>query len=105
MLNLIPIGKENAIKRSELCALSGLPDRRMRMEIEALQMQGYPIVAQLDGSGYYIPRTPEGRIFYVKILRKYAKELNYKADAILFTDYYDNIGGTIAKYFAVTTEY
>lgn len=91
MLHLIPIGKENAIKRSELCRLSGLSDRRMRKEIEELQKQGYPIVVELDGSGYYIPKTPEGRLFYVRILRKYEKEIRDKADAILFTDYYDNM--------------
>lgn len=57
MLNLIPIGKENAIKRSELCRLSGLSDRNMRRQIENLQMQGYRIVNLQGGEGYFVPKN------------------------------------------------
>jgi hypothetical protein len=57
MLNFIGIGKENSIKRSELCALSGLSDRNMRREIENLQMQGYRIVNMSDSIGYYVAKN------------------------------------------------
>ena len=57
MLQYIGIGKENSIKRSELCALSGLSDRNMRKEIENLQMQGYRIVNMSDSVGYYVAKN------------------------------------------------
>lgn len=66
MIQFIPIGKENAIKRSELCALSGLSDRNMRREIEELQMQGYRIVNMSDSMGYYIAKNEAEFNAYMK---------------------------------------
>ena len=37
LLDMIPLGKENAIKRRELCMMSGLNDRAMREAISQLR--------------------------------------------------------------------
>ena len=42
------------VPRGELCAESGLPDRKMRKEIEELRHDGVFIANNQDGSGYYL---------------------------------------------------
>jgi hypothetical protein len=71
MLPYIPRGRENAIKRSELCRLSGLPDRKMRKEIERLQKEGYDIVNLGDSKGYFISDTDAD--FYRYARQEYAR--------------------------------
>ncbi len=54
VINLIPYGRENAIKRTELSELSGLRDRPMREEIEAARHSGYLVINDQSGAGYYL---------------------------------------------------
>lgn len=49
----IPEGRENAITRQRLCALTGLPDRKVREEIEQARRRGAIIVNAQDGAGYF----------------------------------------------------
>lgn len=53
LLTYIPRGRENAVTRGELCAVTGLSDRRIRKEIEAARNDGALILNEQDGSGYY----------------------------------------------------
>lgn len=57
LLNLIPHGRENAVKRAELQRLCGLTDRKMRNEIERLRADGHIICNMQDGKGYFRPTT------------------------------------------------
>lgn len=53
IVNHIPYGKENAIRRDKLCRFTGLGDRAMRKEIEAARHEGHIILNDQDGKGYY----------------------------------------------------
>ena len=48
----IPTGKANAVTRSQLCAQTGLDDRKVRELIEAARHNGELIIN--NGSGYFI---------------------------------------------------
>lgn len=49
----IPFGKENAVTRTHLRAETGLPDRKIREEIEQARRRGAIIINAQDGAGYY----------------------------------------------------
>lgn len=53
ILDFIPYGKENAVKRSTLCALTGMNDRKVREMIEQEKRKGEIIINAQDGNGYY----------------------------------------------------
>lgn len=53
VLNFIGYGKEEAITRKNLCNKTGLTDRKVREYIEELRNDGYFIVNDSDGIGYY----------------------------------------------------
>lgn len=50
----IPIGRDNAISREMLCALTGMTDRAVRDAI-ADARRTEPILNMQDGAGYYRP--------------------------------------------------
>lgn len=52
--DLIPVGKENAVTREQLCQLTGLGDRANRKLIEIARIEGAIIINQSDGKGYYV---------------------------------------------------
>ena len=54
ILEYIPYGRKNAIKRKTLRDLTGLTDRDMRRAIE-LARKETPIINMQDGNGYYRP--------------------------------------------------
>lgn len=50
------VGKENAVSRKALAALTGLSDRSMREEIEKERRGGVLICSHMEaGGGYYLP--------------------------------------------------
>lgn len=49
----IPTGKENAVTRAYLRVVTGLPDRKIREEIEQARRKGAIIINAQDGAGYY----------------------------------------------------
>ena len=61
IVDYIPFGKENAVKRSKLRALTKMDDRNMREAIEKAQMRGELILNMQDGAGYFRPILPEER--------------------------------------------
>ena len=64
LLEFIPFGSKNAIKREELVRLSGMSDREMRRCIEELRKET-PIVNLQNGRGYFRPETEEELVHYV----------------------------------------
>lgn len=54
VVDFIPVGKENAVKRADLCARLNIPDRTLRHMIEQARRQGAFIMNAQDGAGYYI---------------------------------------------------
>lgn len=53
LLSYIPRGRENAVTRGYLCAVTGLSDRRVREAIEAARNDGALILNDQSGAGYY----------------------------------------------------
>ena len=53
IIDRIPEGKENAVTREYLCAITGLPDRKLREEIEQARRRGAIIINDQSGAGYY----------------------------------------------------
>lgn len=50
------VGKGNAVSRKTLAALTGLPDRSVRGEIEKERRRGRLICSHMEaGGGYYLP--------------------------------------------------
>ena len=83
MLEHINIGEKNKCSRSELMALTGYSDRKVRKEIEKLQLQGYSIV-NLDG-GYFIADGHQLAKYCARERRR-AKEINKKISAMVSND-------------------
>lgn len=54
VLFAIPEGKENAVSRTELCASVGYSDRMTRRIISQLREEGYIIINDQNGRGYYL---------------------------------------------------
>lgn len=53
IIDIIPLGADNAITRSELTAKSGMTDRRMRDAIQKARANGELILNSQDGRGYF----------------------------------------------------
>lgn len=55
--DMIPIGRENAVSRRQLSAMTGISDREVRREISQLRSEddgtNMVIVSTSDGSGYF----------------------------------------------------
>lgn len=49
----IPYGRENAVTRTQLMIRTGLPDRKVRREIEKARSEGNIIINAQTGEGYY----------------------------------------------------
>lgn len=56
--DFIPVGKDNAISRSQLVKLTGLSDRIVR-DMIALERRNTAILNLQNGAGYYIPSESE----------------------------------------------
>lgn len=54
ILNYIPVGSKNAIKRVVLCIRTGLKDRPMRDCLHYARMK-IPVINLQNGKGYFIP--------------------------------------------------
>ena len=75
--DLLMPGKANAIPRSELVTVSGLPDRQVREQLEQARMAGMLICNDQDGRGYYLAETREEAAAQFK--RDYARALSLLA--------------------------
>lgn len=64
IIEFIPFGRENAIKRSDLRDLMGVTDREMRYMIADARKE-VPIINLQDGNGYYRPNDPAELQYYI----------------------------------------
>ena len=81
---VLPVGKENAIAKSELCKLLNMPDRETRLLIERLRRSGMVICS--DESGYYRPAGIEELRAYCRRCRKRRRseyQINKAAEQLL----------------------
>ena len=54
VVQALGVGKDNAITRSALACRLGMTDRQMRRCIELARQQGWLIMNDCDGAGYYL---------------------------------------------------
>lgn len=75
ILEIIPVGKENAISRIEFANRLGCSDRKARDLLHTLKCQ-YPIVSNTGKGGYYMPETVEEAEIFDRQLASYVKHTN-----------------------------
>lgn len=70
----IPIGRENAVTRRQLCDLTGLSDREVRRQISQLRSvddgTDMVIVSLSNGRGYYRTSNPDEIRHFIAEMRK-----------------------------------
>ena len=76
--NYIPIGRDNAISRQELCIKTGLSDRKVRNMIK-MARRNIVILNIQDGSGYFLPGVDD-----TALVRKYLKQEEHRAKSIFW---------------------
>ena len=59
IVDYIPVGRENAVTRRQLCELTGMRDRPLRNAIEDARQNGEIIINAQDGRGYYRSEEPK----------------------------------------------
>ena len=59
IVDYIPVGRENAVTRRQLCELTGMRDRALRNAIEDARQNGEIIINAQDGRGYYRSEEPK----------------------------------------------
>ena len=79
--DLLLSGRENALSRRELEAITGLDGRTVRLMIERERRAGIPICAD-NATGYYLPSTEDEKAACVRSLRHRAGEIMKTARAI-----------------------
>lgn len=81
---VLPVGRDSAICKSELCKLLNLPDRETRLLIERLRRSGMVICS--DEAGYYRPAGIEELRAYCRRCRKRRRseyQINKGAEMLL----------------------
>jgi len=98
ILRHIRTGHANAITRRNLIQATGLPDRTLRLEIEALRRSGTVICT--SGRGYFIPQTLEelqgfikqeerrarSTFFTLQSARKLAEQMQQQGEQVRFSE-------------------
>lgn len=74
-IDMIPVGRENAISRTELCIMTGMTDRQMRREIHDLR-RNYCILNVQDGNGYFRPTAQEAPLVRRFVLQERSRALS-----------------------------
>lgn len=82
ILDFIPYGRENAVSRSFLVSLTGLPDRSIREAIQATNESGTAIICCEAGTGYFRPKTVAEAERYINYSRSYLISLAKKDRAM-----------------------
>lgn len=85
ILEFIPFGRSNAIKRKDLMDILGVTDRDMRNLISDARKKT-PIINLSDGEGYYRPNEKEDLMKYIMQESARAKKIldNIKVACIEF---------------------
>ena len=79
--NLLLPGRENAIPRRDLEAMTGLDGRTVRLMIERERRAGVPVLSD-SVTGYYLPATEDEKIAFVRSMRHRAGEILRTAEAV-----------------------
>jgi len=58
IVDMLKVGKENAITREQLCIRLKQPDRTVRKMIAEARLEGAIIINAQDGAGYYLSDDP-----------------------------------------------
>lgn len=74
----MPYGRENAVSRRTLCALTHCGDRAIRKRIERARRMGYHILNDQEHGGYFTSTDPDE-------LARYYRQERARAIAILKT--------------------
>lgn len=80
--SILPVGKKNAIKRSDLAYVLGLSDRAARKLVERLNDKQHTVCNLMDGEGYYIPADEIEHLEYERIINSYKCSLQRKEYSI-----------------------
>jgi hypothetical protein len=78
ILNYIPFGRERAVTRRELIAMTGLKDRTVREYIKQARQSGISILNMQNGEGYYRPLEEDAD----EVLHHYRQEGSRAADIL-----------------------
>ena len=77
----IPIGRENAVTRRQLCELTGMNDRMVRHQISKLRTEksedDMVIVSISRNRGYYRTNNPEEIAHFIAEMRKRIRATRY----------------------------
>lgn len=79
IVDYIPYGKENAIRRGSLVLITGMSDRSVREAISRAR-RNTPILNMQDGSGYYRPTKDD-----VGELKHFVSQEESRAKAIFYS--------------------
>lgn len=79
--DLLHPGAENGVMLRDLVALTGWPERDVRLQIEAERRRGIPILSNCK-TGYYLPANDDERARFVRSMRHRAQEILRAADAV-----------------------
>lgn len=90
ILEFIPYGRENAIKRQNLKDLLGVSDRDMRIMIADARKKT-PIINLQDGNGYYRPKEKSELMEY--IMQENARAVSIIQNVRVATEEYNKIYG------------
>lgn len=75
LLQMIPVGKTDAISRYDLCRQLKMPDRTVRQLIHDARMI-HPILSNTESGGYYLPATKEEAEEFINQQNSYISNIN-----------------------------
>ena len=82
LIDLIPIGATNAVPRAQLCKITGLEDRALRLLVHRERRAGHQILTNTEGGGYYRPEDTQDTVHFISSMRRRAAETLAVADAV-----------------------
>lgn len=80
-VDMIGLGIENTVTREQLCAMTGLSDSQMRIQLQKMKEKGVIICSSCHREGYFRPR--KDRPEELEIARRDYREREKKAKAML----------------------
>ena len=75
--DLLPVGGEHTISRSELASITGMPDRQLRRQIAAERRAGLLILSSAEiGGGYFRPADVQELRRWVAMMKAHASSIS-----------------------------
>lgn len=90
ILNYLPHGRNKARSRADICRLTGLDDRQVRILISKAKKETV-IASASDGSGYYIPTITDYDEVKSYKNREHAKAINILSDLTIVNAWLDDV--------------